>query len=345
MAALDHQPMYAAAVEILAYPLHVHRLAAVDDGRHGAESFRPRSRLAWRSRPPSRCRRPRRSGRGIQPPPSGDGDLDRRRRQSAGQPLVPSRIDVAAPRLSLRTVAAPTRMASQWRVRRRPGRSRLRWTGAAVHRRTSDVAVDRHGAAHTVYGRSATDAAPYRQAAAPDPGGSLVIPLLRGTWIFPAAGAWPRPVGDPRRDCSQCEHAVHGSRSKALGGAEAGSGERPGGDPFTRAPSADVHWNGRREEHEHRQRQQPDGGSEAPAVRAARAAWPCGRRRPRRTPARWPAPLCGANRPSRMSVAAARKARAQRDAPRGGSTSQQQSTAEYADENGRNNERKPRRHS
>ena len=35
LAALDHQPAHAAAVEILAHPLQAHRLAAVDDRRHG----------------------------------------------------------------------------------------------------------------------------------------------------------------------------------------------------------------------------------------------------------------------------------------------------------------------
>ena len=37
LAALDHQPPYAAAVEVLAQPVQVDRLAAVDDGRHRAE--------------------------------------------------------------------------------------------------------------------------------------------------------------------------------------------------------------------------------------------------------------------------------------------------------------------
>ena len=35
-AALDHQPPYAAVVEVLGQPAHLHPAAAVDDGRHRA---------------------------------------------------------------------------------------------------------------------------------------------------------------------------------------------------------------------------------------------------------------------------------------------------------------------
>jgi hypothetical protein len=78
LAALDHQPLHAAAAEILADPVHAHRLAAVDDGRHGAESLRRLVNpcagavdhllgVAGREE----------RGQGVQPSPSGDGDLDR----------------------------------------------------------------------------------------------------------------------------------------------------------------------------------------------------------------------------------------------------------------------------
>ena len=57
-AALDHQPVHAPGVQVLAHPSHVDRLAAVDHGRHAPEPVaRLGRRSGSRSRPASRRRR------------------------------------------------------------------------------------------------------------------------------------------------------------------------------------------------------------------------------------------------------------------------------------------------
>ena len=78
LAALDHQPAHAAAVEILAHPLQVHRLAAVDTVARDRAAPTPRSRL-WPSAIDHLLGVAGReeAGRGIQPTPVSDGDLDR----------------------------------------------------------------------------------------------------------------------------------------------------------------------------------------------------------------------------------------------------------------------------
>ena len=122
--------------------------------------------------------------------------------------------------------------------------------------------------------------------------------------LGPPAGVGQRcrgdaqPAGDeqrsPRRDGSERQDGVHGGRRHALGGAETGGGERPGGHALARAPAADVGRHRRREQHQHGQRQQQD-----ERMRSLRryappgAAWPRGRRPPRRTPARCPARPAG----------------------------------------------------
>src|SRR5829696_10138816 len=86
---------------------------------------------------------------------------------------------------------------------------------------------------------------------------------LRRWWLsWTAAAAEPGrgEQRDGRRDGSQREQTVHGTRSNPLCRAQAGSAERPRGHALTGAPSADVRRHRRGKQHEHGKWNQLDGG-------------------------------------------------------------------------------------
>ena len=137
-AALDHQPLDAPGVEVLAEPPHVHRLAAVDHGRHRPE---PRPGLGHR-----RARavdqllgvaggeevRAR-----VQLRPAGHGHLHRRGPKPTGQPAPPVAPASAPAAAGCRSGRWPRPPGSRRRrrARRRRGRGRPRWRAAAASRR------------------------------------------------------------------------------------------------------------------------------------------------------------------------------------------------------------------
>ena len=129
---------HAPGVEVLAQPPHVHRLAAVDHGRHRPEPRRePRPPPSWRSRPASR--RPRlakKFAHGVQLRPSGHGHLDRRGPKPAGHPLLAVAPASAPAAAGCRCGRWPRRPGSRRRRRgrRRRGRGRRRWRAAAGSR-------------------------------------------------------------------------------------------------------------------------------------------------------------------------------------------------------------------
>ena len=88
-AALDHQPLHAALAEVLADRAHLDRLPAVDHGRHRPEARagvgHPRARAVDELLGVAGGEE---VGAGVELHALGHGDLDRRRREPSGRPLV-----------------------------------------------------------------------------------------------------------------------------------------------------------------------------------------------------------------------------------------------------------------
>ena len=150
-AALDHQPPHAAGVagprsSVPCRPAGRRRRRSPPARAGRGRRPPPRSR----SRPASRRRRWRRSSRTGRAAPAGHGDLDRRARQARGRPARPAgpRARTSSRGLSLRTVAAPTRIASQpARTASTRSKSASLDSTQPLLGRAVEVAVDRHAAA------------------------------------------------------------------------------------------------------------------------------------------------------------------------------------------------------